>query len=105
MNTERTDRDKFFDNVGVVAEHLKPGTRVVVPVGALNSAVNGGSSIAALAICLGRAEREGWWWFDVYMAPGGEPLPQMYPAEQLLGLAPQGMTMPGLNPAEAVQPG
>jgi hypothetical protein len=104
MSVLRTDRDRFFDNVGVVVDDLRPGTRVIVPVGTVNAAVNGGSSLAALAVCRGQVDREGWWWFDVYMIPGGDPLPQMYPASQLLGLAADGLTMPGLDPAEAVQP-
>jgi hypothetical protein len=94
----RTDRDEFLDGVGVPPGWLRPGVRVIVPVGTVNSVVNGGPSIAAIGVALQPGDRDGCWWFDVYTG-GLEPLPQQYPVEQLLGIPAHGMTVPGL-PAE-----
>ncbi len=101
MRAERTRRDLFLDGVGVASDDLREGVRVIVPVGA----GTGSSSIAALAVCVGPDDAEGWWWFELFMVPGGSPLPQRYRVEDLLGLAANGLTMPGLDPATAVQPG
>ncbi len=97
MSLLRTDRDKFFDGVGVAPAMLAEGVWVMVPVGTVNAAVNGGASLVALAQCRGPAERDGVWWFDVHMSPGQPPLPQMYPVDQLLGLPAMGLAMPGVD--------
>lgn len=89
----RTERDKFFDGVGVSPAHLREGLRVMVPVGTVATVVNGGSSLVALAVCRGAAERDDWWWFDVFMGPGVSPLSQQYPVEQILGLPAAGLVM------------
>ncbi len=99
MSVLRTDRDKFLDGIGVAPGHLREGVRVIVPFGT----GTGTSSQCALAVCKGPADRENYWWFEVYMG-AASPLPQMYPVDQLLGLAPDGLTMPGMEVDEAVQP-
>lgn len=99
MSLLRTDRDKFLDGIGVAPGHLREGVRVIVPVGA----GTGTSSSCALAVCREPAEREGYWWFEVYMG-ATSPIPQMFPVDQLLGLAADGLTMPGMDVDAAVQP-
>ncbi len=94
MQIRRTDRDKFFDGVGVPRGMLHAGLQVMVPVGTASAAVNGGASIVALAV--GPADREDVWWFDVY-AGGSTPIPQMYPIEQLLGVPAHGISTTGLE--------
>ncbi len=103
MGVLRTDRDKFFDGVGVAPGLLEEGLRVMVPVGTVNAVVNGPASIVALAVCRRPADRDGVWWLDVYMSPTGTPLPQMYPIDQILGIPALGLTMPGV-PDEEPEP-
>lgn len=97
MGLLRTNRDRFFDGVGVPPGMLEPGLRVMVPVNTVNAYVNGGPSTVAMAVAVGPADRDGVWWFQVYNVPGLPPLPQMYPIEQLLGVPTHGLVMPGLE--------
>ncbi len=99
MSILRTDRDKFLDGVGVAPGDLQPGVQVMVPLGTSM----GTTSLVAIAVCQGPAEREGYWWFDVYSG-GTTPLPQMYPVEHLLGIPAHGLTTPGLVDQAAANP-
>ncbi len=96
MQIRRTDRDKFFDGVGVPPGMLHAGLQVMVPVGTVSATVNGGASIVALAVAIRPADVENAWWFDVYLG-GPAPLPQMYPIEQLLGIPAHGISTTGLE--------
>ncbi len=95
----RTDRDRFLDGVGVAPGDLREGVQVMVPFGT----GTGGPSMVAIAVCRGSADREGFWWFDVYSG-GIVPLPQMYPVEHLLGIPALGLTTPGLVDEAAPSP-
>lgn len=93
------------EGVGVTPQELmKAGTVVMVPVGAISAAVNGGPCIIAWAVVVGPAGEsdasvftnpEDVFWLDVYMAPGVAPLPQMYRADQILGVPALGLQMAG----------
>lgn len=74
----------------------------MVPVGATAAMVNGGPCIIAWAIVQGPASKAAaasqvdptaMWWLDVYMIPGGPPLPQMYRADAILGVPALGLHM------------
>lgn len=99
-----TDR---FEGVGVTAQQLKPGTVVMVPVGQINAVVNGGPCGIAWAVVRGPASEtnparltdpSAKWWLDVYM-DSGQPLPQMYQVDTILGVPMPGLSMQGAPPA------
>lgn len=93
------------EGVGITPRELMtPGTVVMVPVGAVSAVVNGGPCLVAWAVVVGPASEsdssvftdpEGMFWLDVYMAPGVPPLPQMYRADQILGVPALGLQMAG----------
>lgn len=94
-----------FQGVGITERELRPGTFVMVPVGQVSAMVNGGPCIIAMAKVLRQAtgseaavyvDHFGVWWLDVYMVPGGEPLPQMYRADDILGVPALGLSMDGV---------
>lgn len=96
-----------WEGLGVTPNELQPGTTVMVPVGQANAIVNGGPCIVAWATVRGPAGDSGAsvfvdptsvYWLDVHMGPGVS-LPQMYRADQILGVPALGLTM-----AEAPQP-
>lgn len=97
-----------FEGLGVTERELAEGTLVMVPVGQGNALVNGQPCIIAMARVLGPAgdaavsfvKPESVYWLDVYAIPGGEPLPQMYPADQILGIPALGLTMQGVPEPE-----
>jgi hypothetical protein len=94
--------DTRFDGVGVTAQELKPDTVVMVPVTG-NALVNGGPCLIAWAVVKGPAgegaaaftDPAAMWWLDVYLSPGGRPLPQMYRADTILGVPALGLRMDG----------
>lgn len=101
------DDRNLREGLGVPPAMLEPGLAVMVPVGTISAAVNGGPSIVAYATVIGRASEHDaavmadpseMWWLDVHMGPG-ITLPQMYRADQILGVPALGLTMPGLPPA------
>jgi hypothetical protein len=92
---------KQREGIGVTPRELTPGTAVMVPVGQVDAAVNGGPCIIAWAVVRGPASEPvftdpaAMYWLDVYMVPGGPPLPQMYRAEAILGVPAPGLRMDG----------
>lgn len=91
-----------FEGVGVTARELEPGTAVMVPVGKVNAQINGGPCVIAWAVVREPAvrDRADVWWLDVYMSPG-VALPQMYQADEILGVPALGLSMDGAAPSEA----
>ncbi len=92
------------EGVGVTPRELTPGTAVMVPVGQVAAAVNGQPCIIAWAVVRGPANESdaavftdpsAMHWLDVYMVPGGPPLPQMYRADAILGVPALGLRMDG----------
>lgn len=90
--------------VGITPRELRTGTSVMVPVGAVSAAVNGGPCLIAWAVVRGLAENpttEGpadpadAYWLDVYLAPGRPPVPQVYRAGEILGIPAAGLRMDG----------
>lgn len=75
----------------------------MVPVGRLVAHINGNPCLIAWAVVVGPADEiepvsvdpADKYWLDVYMIPGGPPLPQMYPAGEILGVPALGLTMDG----------
>lgn len=101
MNAQRRG---VGDGIGITAQELTPGTAVMVPVGEIAAAVNGGPCIIAWAVVRGPASEtdaavfvdpSAMYWLDVYMVPGGPPLPQMYRADAILGVPALGLHMDG----------
>ncbi len=104
-----------LEGLGVTLNELKPGVTVMVPAGRLAAAANGHPCIIATATVMGRASQKdtenhtetfksnpaGVWWLNVHMAPGAS-LPQMYRADEILGVPAYGLAMPaGLDAAAA----
>jgi hypothetical protein len=94
-------RDRF-EGVGVTPRELVKDTIVMVPVGQIAAQTNGQPCVIAWAVVIGPVETgtdttdpQGRWWLNVYTIPGGEPMPQMYPAGQILGIPALGLTMEG----------
>lgn len=92
-----------FQGVGITERELRPGTIVMVPVGQISATVNGGPCVIAWAEVLRPAtgsesatfvDHFGVWWLNVYLAPGS-PLPQMYRADDILGIPALGLNMAG----------
>lgn len=90
------------EGVGISERELTPGTAVMVPVGA--GSVNGDSTVIAWAVVRGPAgaadaavfaDPAAMYWLDVYVVPGGPPLPQMYRADAILGVPTLGLSMLG----------
>lgn len=92
-----------WEGVGVTARELTADTVVMVPVGQANTMVNGGPCVIAWAVVRGPADDrapgdpQGRWWLEVYLAPGAAPLPQMYRAEEILGVPALGLHMDTLG--------
>lgn len=92
-----------FEGVGVTPRELAPGTAVMVPVGGLAALANGNPCLIAWAVMRGKADEASadtdpaaLWWLDLYLVPGGEPLPQMYRADSILGVPALGLSMVGV---------
>ena len=92
---------------GVTPRELTPGTHVMVVVGAVAAAVNGGPCIVAYAVVIGLAvegarpedvKPDDLYWLDLYMIPGGPPVPQQYRAREILGIPALGLSMDGAPP-------
>jgi hypothetical protein len=90
-----------WNGLGVTPSQLEPGTVVMVPVGQVSAVVNGGPCIVASATVRGRAtdadasvyvDPTDVYWLDVHMGPG-VTLPQMYPANQILGVPALGLSI------------
>lgn len=99
-----------FEGLGITEAELRPGTFVMVPVGQVSATVNGGPCVIALARVIRPAtgsesavyvDHFGVWWLDVFMVPGGTPLPQMYRADDILGIPALGLTMDGVPAPES----
>jgi len=93
-----------YEGLGITRQELVPGTVVMVPVGRIAAAVNGQPCIIAWAVVVGPVKDAGGpvyadhidkYWLDVYVIPGGPPLPQMYRAEEILGVPALGLRMQG----------
>lgn len=100
--------DQRFQGVGITERELRPGTKVMVPVGQMSALVNGGPCVIALAEVIRPAtgnesavyvDHFAVWWLNVHLVPGGEPLPQMYHADQILGVPALGLSMPATRTA------
>jgi hypothetical protein len=96
-----------FQGVGVTpSELLAPGTVVMVPVGQASAIVNGGPCIIAWATVNG-PDGDDWttpeggvkpdsrWWLDVRQGPVVQP--QMYRADEILGVPALGLSMAGTS--------
>lgn len=92
------------DGIGVTPRELTDGTAVMVPAGQISAMVNGGPCIIAWAVVRGPASESdaaaftdpaAMYWLDVYMVPGEPPLPQMYRADDILGVPALGLRMDG----------
>lgn len=86
---------KQWEGVGITRHELRAGTRVIVPVGAVSSAVNGTPCLIAWATVVGPASEydtsvmvdpSDVWWLDVHIAAGMSFLRQMYRADEILGV-------------------
>jgi hypothetical protein len=99
-----------FDDIGlgVTAGEMQTGTVVMVAVGGLVARTRGHACTIAWAVVQGPASGKHaalytnpkqMWWLDVYMIPGGPPIPQMYRADQILGVPALGLSMLGAPPA------
>lgn len=103
---------EYYEGLGVTPRELVPGTVVMVPVGRGSAIVNGHACVIAWAVVRGAAgflsasgarpleeadstDPAAQWWLDVYTLPGGEPLPQMYRAGEILGVPAWGLSMHG----------
>lgn len=94
-----------LEGVGITLRQLEPNTVVMVPYGQGNAIVNGGPCIIAWAVVIGPVEKDNdptdpkaRYWLNVYLARGVEPMPQMYRAEEILGVPALGLTMDGAPP-------
>jgi hypothetical protein len=94
------------DGLGVTSRELIPGTAVMVAAGRGVTHVNGNPypCVIAWAVVRGPAtetdaathpDPHSVWWLDVYIIPGGEPLPQMYRADEIIGIPVLGLHMDG----------
>lgn len=104
----------YHKGIGVTPTELTTGTAVMVPVGKLSAAVNGAPCIIAWAVVVGPAtetdaaafiDPAAMYWLDVYMVPGGPPLPQMYRAGEILGVPALGLQMLGAPASASDRPG
>lgn len=100
---------KHHEGVGITPRELRPGTVVMVPVGAIAALTNGQPCIIAWAAVLGAVDQgqdptdpDGRWWLDVYAIPGGPPMPQMYRAGEVLGVPALGLQMEGAPTPDVV---
>lgn len=94
-----------WEGLGVTVEELREGTQVMVPVGQIAAIIEGQPCLIALATVMGpagdgesehfsdRHKAAGMWWLNVHMGPGVS-LPQMYRADQILGIPVLGLEMP-----------
>lgn len=86
--------DQFTaENAGVPAECVEPGMAVMVTMGAISAAVNGGPTIIAYGIVVGPADRPDTWWVDVHTS-SETVLPQMYRRSEFLGVPAHGLVPP-----------
>jgi len=74
-----------WEGLGVPEGMLRPGLAVMVAAGTVSAVVNGTPAIVCYATVIGRADEPGMWWLRVYLG-AGEPLPQMYRADHILGV-------------------
>lgn len=95
MSTER------WQGLGITRDELRPDTVVMVAAGTIAAQVNGTPAIICLAEVIGPAgpddasvyvNPDDVWWLNVHMAPGLS-LPQMYHADQILGIPATGLGM------------
>ncbi len=102
-----TNMGNHLEGLGITPRQLTTGTAVMVPVGQANAIVNGGPCLIAWAVVLGPAsdtdaavftDPAAMYWLDVYLVPGGPPLPQMYRADAILGVPALGLQMDGAPP-------
>lgn len=91
-----------WEGLGVTPRELMtPGTVVMVPVGQAAAIINGGPCIVAWATVIGPAteadaavftDPSAMYWLEVHNGPG-VTLPQMYRADQILGVPALGLKM------------
>lgn len=93
-----------WEGLGVTGNELREGAQVMVPAGQIAALIEGHPCLIALATVIGPAsgrdtthfteqhKAAGMWWLNVHMAPG-VCLPQMYPADQILGIPTLGIQM------------
>lgn len=94
-----------WEGLGVTPNELREGVTVMVPVGQIAAIIEGQPCLIALATVMGPASSQeteqfteqhkaaGMWWLNVRMGPGVS-LPQMYRADQILGIPSLGLAMP-----------
>ncbi len=99
----KASRAKRWQGLGITERELTAGTRVMVPVGEVAAQVNGHPCIVALAVVRGPAndsdasvfvDPTAVYWLDVHMGPD-VVLPQMYRADQILGIPALGLAAHG----------
>lgn len=84
-----------FQGLGITRDQLRPGTVVMVAVGRGVAALNDNPTVVTTATVEQRASSADkqvyrdqdaeMWWLTVHMAPGVD-LPQMYRADEILGV-------------------
>lgn len=83
-----------WQGLGVTRAELEPGRAVMVASGTVAAQVNGGPAIICYAEVIGPADESSAsvmidpsdvWWLAVFTG-AGEPLPQMYRADEILGI-------------------
>lgn len=90
---------RLWDGLGVPPAMLKPGLAVMVAWGTVAALANGTPALIAYAEVVGPASESDAgvfndpsdvWWLNVHMGPGAV-LPQMYRADQILGIPALGL--------------
>jgi hypothetical protein len=101
--------ENMLEGVGVTPRELAAGTVVMVPVGRFAANINGQPCVVAWAVVRGPVndgqdvtDPAASWWLDVYTIPGGDPMPQMYRAGEILGVPALGLSMDGAPTPEVV---
>jgi hypothetical protein len=89
----KTKSDRW-EGLGMLPGMLEPGMAVMVAAGTINAVVNGDPPIICYATVIDRAEAPDTWWLNVHMGMGST-LPQMYRADQILGIPALGLFVEG----------
>jgi hypothetical protein len=85
--SENRDMSQRWPNLGIAPGMIGPGLSVMVCTGAALL----GAAIICYATVAQAADADDTWWLDVH-AGGIEPLPQMYRADEILGIPAAGLT-------------
>lgn len=92
------DMDQRRAEIGITLDELEPGTAVMVAVGRgvmTTTVVAWAVVLCPVGTLTADNDPAARYWLDVYMIPGGPPLPQMYRADEILGVPALGLRMDG----------